>query len=204
MPRENRVTPDGRIVADPARGLLTGNRGILIDAAGRRRWTHRHKAWISCALHYRDHRQPLASARSWTPLFFLDEAVALAAGHRPCALCRREDYLRFRAAWGAATGGAPPRADEMDRVLHASRVLPRSGGKVTFEAAPVTLPDHCFIRIGGGSGLILGDRLLPCGPAGYGAALPRPMAGPVTVLTPRPALSVLRAGYIPLLHPSAG
>ncbi|WP_347313542.1 hypothetical protein [Defluviimonas sp. SAOS-178_SWC] len=203
MARENRVTPEGEIIADPGRGLLTGNRGILCDEAGTRRHLFRHRAWISCVLHYRDHRQPLASTHSWTPLFFLDEAVALAAGHRPCALCRREAYLRFRAAWGTATGRPAPRADAIDAVLHEARIVPRLRAKVTFRADLAGLPDGSFIAGTDGPHLVLRDRLLPYTPSGYRPALPRPGSGEVEVLTPTPLVAVLKTGYAPLLHPSA-
>lgn len=203
MARRNRVTPEGAIIADPARGLLTGNRGILCDAAGTLVRTARGRAWICCLLEFRGHRQPLASDRSWTPLFFLDETVALAAGHRPCALCRREAYTAFRDAWARAAGTAPPKASEMDRALHDARSAPGPGAKATFRADPAALPDGTFLRGSSGPALLLGPHLLPWTPAGYGPALPRPDGAEVTVLTPRPAVAVLAAGYRPLLHPSA-
>ncbi len=203
MPLENRVTPEGRIIADPGRGLLTGNRGILCDGSGRRKWLYRHKAWLSCALHFRDHRQPLASDRTWTPLFFLDEAVALAAGHRPCALCRREAYTRFRSAWAEVGGGAAPGAAVMDAALHSARIVPRRGEKVTFRADLTTLPDGTFIADADGPRLVLADSLLSFTPAGYTTARSRPRTGEALVLTPAPVVAALWAGYRPLLHPSA-
>src|SRR5262249_39098275 len=109
MPLQNRVTPTGEIVADPGRGLLMGNRGCLHDPArtlGVTRW--RSKLWICCLLVWKDvRRDPMPPGR-WTALFFLDEVTALAAGHRPCAYCRRPDYLAFAEAWRAAGGSAPP------------------------------------------------------------------------------------------------
>src|SRR6476620_11704078 len=107
MPLENRVTPFGDIAALPERGLFTGNRGIIHDPATRtllaRRWTS--KAWIICSCVYKDVRREVMARRSWTELFFLDEATALAAGHRPCFLCRRDAALAFRAAWAEGHGG---------------------------------------------------------------------------------------------------
>ena len=203
MPRSNRVTPEGGIIADPARGLFTGNRGILCDEGGARRREWRNRAWICCVPRLRDHRQPLSSPRTWTPLFFLDEGVALAAGHRPCAYCRREAYQRFRAAWGQAEGTPAPLAPEMDRALHEARILPRRGTKVTFRAGIDSLPDFTFLRTGAGPAIVLGASLLPWTPDGYGPPLPRPTSGLVEVLTPRPTVAVLRAGYRPVLHPSA-
>jgi hypothetical protein len=202
MARQNRVTPEGEIIADPARGLLTGNRGILHGGPRPRNW--RNRAWITCLLAFRGHRQPLQATGTWTPLFFLDEAVALAAGHRPCAFCRREAWERFCAAWGRAAGAEAPRAAEVDRALHAARILPRRGTKVTFAAPVVSLPDFTFLRTDDGPVVILGDRLLPWAPGAYGSPLPRPASGLVEVLTPRPTVEALRAGYRPVLHPSAG
>ncbi len=202
MARRNRVTPEGEIIADPARGNFTGNRGVLCDETGQLRAPFRHRAWICCVLCFRGNRQPLASAHHWTPLFFLDEATAFAAGHRPCAACRRADYKRFRAAWAAATG-AVPSAKEMDAALHAARVVPRLRDKRTHEAAVDGLPDGAFIRRDAGSVLILGDRLLSWTPGGYDVGVARPASGMVTVLTPAPIIAVLAAGYRPALHRSA-
>lgn len=202
MARRNRVTPEGGIIADPARGMFTGNRGILCDAAGQMRWPWRHKAWICCVLAWKGNRQPLDSAHRWTPLFFLDEAVALAAGHRPCATCRRADYTRFRAAWGAAFGSVFS-AKDMDASLHEARIVPRLRTRRTHEADLATLPDGSFIRWRDGPALVLGHRLLTWSPAGYGPAEPRPAPGRVTVLTPTPIVAVLAAGYRPALHATA-
>ena len=200
---QNRVMPDGRIVAVAARGTLTGNRGILHDAdkrLGTARWRHPH--WISCTLDYKGLRRTLMTPGRWTELFFLDEAVALAAGHRPCALCRRPDYLRFSAAWAAAFGQRQA-APAIDAVLHGARLRPGTRLNATHEAPGASLPAGTFIAHDGGSALVYGDRLLPFAPAGYGPPVKRP-DGLVTVLTPRPLVAVLAAGYRPRLHPSAG
>jgi len=203
MTLQNRVLPTGGIVADTARGLFTGNRGILgFDAGGRlgpRRWTHHH--WIICTLTHprgRDHgAQP---ARGWTPLFFLDEAVALAAGHRPCAYCRPAAYAAWKSAWAEAHG--PENHDAMDRRLHMARVT-RGRAQVTHRAQAAGLPDGAFVDWRGRPHLVSGDGLRPYAPGGYAAPCPRPM-GEVTVLTPAPTLGVLAAGYAPRLHASAG
>jgi len=202
MTRQNRVMPDGTILAVPVRGTLMGNRGILHDAAGqlgRARWRHSH--WIACELEYRGWQRKVMSPGTWTELFFLDEAVALAAGHRPCALCRRSDYLAFRSAWGRAFNDVPS-ADGIDRILHASRLCPETGTQRTHDADAASLPDGCFIRHESAPALLLGPAALPHEPGGYGKPGPRP-AGRVTVLTPRPLVAVLAAGYRPRLHPSA-
>ncbi|MGR3322763.1 MAG: hypothetical protein ACU0DK_12615 [Pseudooceanicola sp.] len=203
MTRQNRVLPTGEIVADPVRGTLTGNRGILeFDAAGQLgtpRW--RSKAWICCTLHHpRGKYQGPAPANSWTPLFFLDEAVALAAGHRPCAYCRRAAYDAFRAAWAKGIGD-PGRATAIDAILHAARVT-HERRQVRFRAEAATLPPGTFIHWNGGQHLVTSDVVLPFSPAGYTRPLTRPDAM-VTVLTPAPTLAVLAAGYAPELHQSA-
>jgi hypothetical protein len=201
-PLQNRVLPTGEIVADPARGLFTGNRGILHGPDGRlgaRRWAHPH--WLVCALaHPRGTYHGPLPDRGWTALFFLDEAVALAAGHRPCAACRRADFTRFRAAWAGAHGTIP-RAPEMDTALHKARVT-RARRQVRHAAGAEDLPDGAMILWGGGPHLVQAGAILPFSTDGYGPARPRPR-GEVVVLTPRPTVAVLAAGYAPLLHPSA-
>lgn len=194
MPRPNRVLPTGQIHADPARGLFTGNRGCLHDAGGRitRRWTTR--AWICCRLEWKGVRRTLMTPGRWTELFFLDEAVALAAGHRPCAYCRRMAFNRFRDLWRAATG-APVRAPGIDAVLHAQRLGPRPA------ADPARLPDGAFVDADGAAALRWNGRYLRYSPAGYTAVLTLP--DEVRLLTPAAVLPVLAAGYRPVVHPSA-
>lgn len=204
MPLQNRVTPTSEIIATPERGLFMGNRGILHGddrRLGSARW--RHKAWITCLTTFRGRHRAVMTPQCYTELFFLDEAVALAAGHRPCAECRRADYNRFRTAWADAQGHPAPRAPDMDRALHAARVT-RTRQQITHRGDIADLPDGAFLRLPGDATplLVRADRLLPYAPGGYGAARPRPARGPVTVLTPRPLLDVLRAGFAPHLHPS--
>ena len=192
MPLQNRVLPTGEIVVDPGRGMFTGNRGCLHDdqrRLGRARW--KGKAWICCALAYKGQQRQVMAPRSWTELFFLDEAVALAAGHRPCALCRREAFVAFQRAWGGV------RAPQMDAALHRARVgADRQQRRYLAEAKG--LPDGCFILWQGVAHLLLGARALPYAPAAYGQPIPRPV-GVVEVLTPEPMVAVLRAGYRPVL-----
>lgn len=202
MTRRNRVTPEGSIVADPARGLFMGNRGILHDETGRITAPFRHHNWVCCELDFKGRKRDLMQPGRYTELFFLDEAVALAAGHRPCAECRRADYNRFRAAWAKATGSRPS-ANAMDAALHEARIIPRLRAQRRHEADLTDLPEGTFILWEGRPALILDDRLLPWAPPGYGPPVPRPASGRVTVLTPAPTVATLRAGYRPALHPSA-
>ena len=191
MPLQNRVTPLGDLIATPARGLVYGNRGCLHDASGRIRRHHNGRRWIACRLRFRGwHRAPLLQPGRFTELFFLDEATAFAAGHRPCALCRREDYNRFLAIVGE------PGADAVDSRLHAERFSHHRAGD---------LPDGAFVLHEDAPWLVLGDELLRWTPAGYTDRRPR-RAGAATVITPPTLLAVLRSGWsgaVPLLHGSS-
>jgi hypothetical protein len=200
---QNRVLPTGDIVADPARGTLMGNRGCLHGdgrSLGVARW--RSKLWICCTLTWKDvRRDPMPPGR-WTALFFLDEATALAAGHRPCAYCRRGDFLAYAEAWRSAEGSARrPWAREMDARLHGERVDPGTRRQATRPARCVDLPDGAMVRHDGTVGLVSRRRFLPWAVTGYGS--PRPLPDRVELLTPPASVAVLRAGYRAALHPSA-
>jgi hypothetical protein len=205
MPLQNRVTPSGDIVAIPERGLFTGNRGIIHDPATRtllrKRWST--PAWLTCVLEFRGRRRKVMGGRSWTELFFLDEATALAAGHRPCGYCRRRDFLAVAGAWQTAQRLARrPQAREMDAVLHRERVG-RSRRQVTRTMDAGGLPDGVMIRVGGSAGLLISGRLRPWSLTGYGAAAWVGVSGPVEVLTPPAIIAAIAAGYQPLVHPTA-
>jgi hypothetical protein len=204
MPRRNRVTPLGELIAAPARGLVYGNRGCLHDAHGHIRRRHAVKRWIACRLEFKGwQRGPLMQPGGFTELFFLDEATAFAAGHRPCALCRRDDYVRFGDIWAGLHAGEAG-ADTIDARLHAERVAD-DGGHRTHAGRGDELPDGVFVLADGDPYLVLGDELLLWSPSGYAARRPRPR-GRATVITPPSLVEVLRAGWsgaVPLLHPSA-
>jgi hypothetical protein len=204
MPLQNRVLPTGEIVANPGRGLMMGNRGCLHGPGGElgvSRW--RSKLWICCVLDWKGvRRDPMPPGR-WTALFFLDEATALAAGHRPCAYCRRRDFLDFAEAWRAARRLARrPRAAEMDQVLHRERV-DAFRRKVTHPMPVLELPDGVMLRAGDGAGLLVAGRIRPWSPAGYGAPVRVSLAGAAEVLTPPSIVGAIAAGYRPLVHPTA-
>jgi hypothetical protein len=203
MPLQNRVTPSGEIVADPGRGLMMGNRGCLHGqgrSLGVSRW--RSRLWICCLLEFKGvRRDPMPPGR-WTALFFLDEATALSAGHRPCGYCRRPDHLAFAEAWRAA-GRLPrrPRATEMDAALHPERT-DRARRKLTHRAPVTALPDGVMVRLAGGPGLLAGGQVRPWSFRGYGAPV-QADPGIVEVLTPPSIVAAITAGYQPLVHPSA-
>ena len=203
MPLQNRVDPFGAIHAVSERGLFTGNRGIIHDPATRtllkKRWSG--PAWITCVCEFRGWRRKVMATRSWTELFFLDEATAFAAGHRPCFFCRRDDANRFRAAWEEGNGAKNIRAREIDAALHRER-LDRGRKRLHPLPMPVAqLPDGAMVQRGEGSFLILQGRALQWSMAGYGKA-----DGAIEnalLLTPPSTLRALGAGYRPVLHPSA-
>ena len=194
MPLQNRVQPTGEILAHPSRGTFMGNRGVLHDADGltHRRW--RHKAWVCCLLAFKGRRRPLMADNRYTELFFHDEAVALAAGHRPCGECRRADYLAFL----SAAGHSGPIAG-FDTRLHAARALPRQFQQRRHQAPGASLPDGAFVLLDTGAALIWQDAIHGFSPQGYAPPRPKPQ-GTVTVLTPEPALDALANGYRPRVH----
>lgn len=208
MPRQNRVTPFGELIAVRARGTLMGNRGCLHDKNGMIRRKLQGKRWISCLLSFKGRRQEIMAAGHYTQLFFLDEATALAAGHRPCVECQRDRFAAFRAAWtqsNASNGPArQPTAGEIDAVLHEERIS-RTGEQLTFPAQLAELPDGCFVRIDGDASayLVLGRHLLRWRPEGYDRVQARPEALNAQVLTPRSTVRALAAGYTVSLHESA-
>jgi hypothetical protein len=203
MPLQNRVLPTGEIVAIPDRGMFVGNRGIIHDPATRtllkRRWSIH--AWLVCALHFRGRRREVMQRQSWTELFFLDEATAFAAGHRPCFFCRREDANRFRAAWEKGNRTGEVLAPVMDAVLHHERFA--SGKKL--HPLPLRiekLPDGTMVRSGEENFLIAQGRALRWTPSGY-RKVERDIAD-AKLLTPPSSVRAMAAGYRPVLHPSAG
>jgi len=211
-PLQNRVNPFGEVFAIHERGLFMGNRGGCFhnddQTLTRARWTSRQ--WITCVLEFKNRKRKLMQPGLYTELFFLDEATALAAGHRPCFECRRADSLRFFDAVragvpGLVTGGKKLYVDTVDRRLHEERVGARSKAKLTTVAALAELPDGAMVALPGDAAqayLVMAGKLLPWSFGGYGAPITAP-DGTVAVLTPPTTVAALRAGYVPLVHPSA-
>jgi hypothetical protein len=203
MPLQNRVTPFGEIVAIAQRGMFMGNRGIIHDPQTRtllaRRWMT--KAWITCVCAYKGVRRDVMSTRSWTELFFLDEATALAAGHRPCFFCRREAAEKFRSAWAAGNVGDRPSAAGIDAVLHRERLATRRKRLHPLPMPIDGLPDGAMVAIDAASYVIAGGRALEWTEGGY-----QNSAGTLSdakLLTPPSTLRAFCAGYRPILHPTA-
>ena len=203
MPLQNRVTPTGEIIATPERGLFTGNRGIIHDPATRtllkKRWST--PAWLTCLCEFRGRRRKVMGGRSWTELFFLDEATAFAAGHRPCFFCRREDAMRFQAAWESGNRVGDLGAPDMDAVLHRERL---DKGKKRLHPLPMRLDDladGAMVQEGAASFLIAWGRAFRWSPGDYSkseAPLKQAM-----LLTPPSTLRAFTAGYRVVLHPTA-
>ncbi|ABD88696.1 hypothetical protein [Rhodopseudomonas palustris] len=219
MPLQNRVTPTGEIVAAPQRGMFTGNRGIIHDPATRtllnRRWSS--AAWITCVCDFRGRRRDVMATPSWTELFFLDEATALAAGHRPCFLCRREDAEKFRDAWQRGNGVARADAKDIDAALHAERLAGRAKRLHPLPCAIEELSDGAMLQAGvtlqaarnvdraniadAICYLVVGGRVLLWSFDGYRAV--DVALRDAQLLTPPSTLRALAAGYRPRLHLSA-
>ena len=222
MAEQNRVTPLGEIVAVPLRGAWTGNRGVLHEGGsasegqGGHRIVRSHASdlWITCALEFRGRWREQWLPHRYTHLFFHDEAVSFAAGHRPCAECRRGDYRAYQQAWAAevitarsaAGHGTPdpvlapvaaqlPSAKQLNAQLHSERIVPGTHRRRLHELPWAGLPDGTFVLEDGQPALVLGDALVPWTTDGYGARRPRPTAGTATVITPPSTVAVLRAGY---------
>ena len=207
MPRQNRVTPFGELIATPARGHWLGNRGCLHDETGRIRRLYQTRRWITCVLAWKGTRRRLMQPGRWTELFFLDEATALAAGHRPCAYCQRAKYEAFRALWAAVNpdlaGSPQPSAETLDAALHAERLDARRQ-RVTYPERFAALPDAAFVVYEGRACLVHRGRLRHWQPEGYDGEYQVPPNLELAVLTPRSVVRVLAAGWAVERHGSAG
>ncbi|HEY8293005.1 MAG TPA: hypothetical protein VIG44_10980 [Thermomicrobiales bacterium] len=204
MPLQNRVTPRGDLIATAERGTMFGNRGVLHDAERRIVRYSQGRRWIVCRLAFRGRHRPIMHPGFYTELFFLDEATALAAGHRPCAECRRQEYQDFRRYWASVHGdrsGTLPSADEMDARLHGDRLV-APGKRKTYRDDIAALADGVFILHEDEAWLLWQSALLHWTPGGYDRRLARPTEGEVTVLTPRATARTIAAGYAPTVHPS--
>jgi hypothetical protein len=212
MPLQNRVSPFGEIIATTARGTLMGNRGCLHDHQDHPIRQYQCRRWIICVLDFKGRTRKPMPPGHYTSLFFLDEATALAAGHRPCAECQRERFVAFRAHWAAANpdraGGAAPLAETIDATLHHERMSDhrhqRDKIKRTYTAPLDSLPDGAVVVFGASPApyLVRGDQLVPWSFIGYGQPIARTNTL-VQVLTPQSVVRAITHGYVPSVHPSA-
>jgi len=195
---QNRVDPFGHIIRTPARGAWMGNRGVIHVEHKTIRRTFRIKAWITCVLQFKGRHREVMTARRWTELFFLDEATAFAAGHRPCFECRREDAVRFKSCWIKGNPAYGFSRDtpigEIDKILHGERIDGR-GEKVPYEALLRELPDGVFIEMEGKAWLVARGHVHGWTPFGYEQERTLPSGQQVKVLTPRSVVNAFRAGY---------
>jgi hypothetical protein len=197
---QNRVTPFGNIIATPARGAWTGNRGILVNDNKEIIRPFQLKAWITCVLEYKGRKRIVMSPHTWTELFFLDEATAFSAGHRPCFFCRNQDAKHFKTHWIAGNPeygfNIKTSMQELDKVLHTERTDEHKQ-KRTHNAGIQSLPDGAFISIEGKPHLVKGAHLFEWTPFGYEEAITRPASGQVLLLTPPSIVNAFKAGYQP-------
>jgi hypothetical protein len=196
MPLQNRVTPFSELVAVPERGSLMGNRGVLHDEGRRIVRFSQGRRWISCLTGFKGRARTPMTPGHYTELFFLDEATALAAGHRPCHECRRPDALSFRDAWARATGApATTTLEALDRALQEDRLESR-GRMRRWQAPADRLPDGAMVELGGAAFLVWRGALRGWTPGAYTLARRAP-EGPLRVLTPRAICAAMAAGYRP-------
>ena len=202
MPERNRVTPLGDVVAIELRGAWTGNRGRIHTGHEITRF-HASDLWITCALEFKGRWNQQWLPTHYTFLFFHDEAVSLAAGHRPCAECRRADYDAYRRAWADARRTPDPSADEMNRQLHAERIYRGTHRRRLHASEWAQLPDGAFVLVDDTPRLVLGDELVEWTQTGYRRRSRRPSHGEAQLITPPSTVGALRAGYRAQIDPSA-
>ena len=197
---QNRVDPFGNLIKTTARGAWMGNRGVLHNHAQEILRPFKLKAWITCRLEFKGRSRPIMAPDRWTELFFLDEATAFAAGHRPCCECRRADFNRFKHAWlkGNPEYNFSEKTSirEIDKILHQERIG-HDQSKKTFGANPADLPDGSFVLFNHSPFLVLDDKLFQWSPSGYEKEIAMSDIAQLPVLTPRSVVNAFRAGYLP-------
>ena len=204
MPLQNRVNPRGTIEQSSARGTYMGNRGVLHN--GKRELTRQFKtkAWIICLLEFKGRKRELMTPGRYTELFFLDEVTAFAAGHRPCAECRRKRYNEFRDAWQAANawnGAGNVRAAELDKILHDERI--GDNRKITWKAPLNELPHGAMVLIDNAAYAVSDNGLLAWNASGYRKTNHDRLPDTVEVLTPSSVVKTFSRGFRPVFHHTA-
>jgi hypothetical protein len=195
---QNRVNPFGAIIKTPARGSLMGNRGVIHSDAGEIKKAYKLKTWITCLLRFKGRKFRIMAPKRWTALFFLDEATAFAAGHRPCNECRRDDFKRFKLFWikGNSEYGfnMKTKIALIDEILHKERINSK-GEKITFEMNISEIPDGTFVTMNSIPYLFFHSRLYEWTPDGYKNALLLHTVPRLTVITPKSIVKMFLAGY---------
>ena len=197
---QNRVDPFGTVIETKARGLWMGNRGKIHNDKKEIVQAYKLKAWLTCKLQFNGRHRIVMGANTYTELFFLDEATAFAAGHRPCFECRRNDFVYFKKMWLKANPEfgftESTSIQQIDAVLHKER-MNDDGSKRTFEANINHLPDGSFISIDERAYLLYNHQLHLWTPFGYKTYKTKPASEIVTVLTPRSIVKMFKEGYVP-------
>ncbi|HEY5746579.1 MAG TPA: hypothetical protein VIU12_10920 [Chryseolinea sp.] len=197
---QNRVDPFGNLIKTKARGAWMGNRGVIHNESQEILRPFKLKAWIICKLQFKGRQRKIMSPNRWTELFFLDEATAFAAGHRPCFECRREDANKFKTQWlkGNPEYGFDQKTSiqKVDEIIHRERI-DRKGSKVVFEEDIHTIPNGCFVVYDDAAFLVLNKVLFPWSPSGYGQSITFPDVDKIRILTPKSVVNAFRAGYLP-------
>jgi hypothetical protein len=204
MAYQNRVDPWGDLVATSVRGTLMGNRGILIDEHRQIVRRYQTRRWIACLLSFKGRHREVMTPGTYTELFFLDEATAFAAGHRPCAECQHARYQEFRRAWLTANPGrvaSDARIEAIDDILHQERYA--GGHKVTYQARRADLPDGVFFAYAGNAYLVHNGETFLWSFTGYTKADAHSFPDEVDVLTPHSIVKTFNSGFRPLIHDSA-
>jgi hypothetical protein len=206
-PLQNRVDPFGQLIRTTARGVWMGNRGLIHNEHQQIIRPFRLKGWITCVLEFKGRHREVMTPNQYTELFFLDEATAFSAGHRPCAECRRADFNRFKAAWVQGNSlyvyNVKTPIGEIDEIMQRERINP-NGSKFTYNERLGNLPECSFIEHNGKPYMIRQpNRVIHWTPFGYTDSIKLPLTMEVNVLTPKSIVNTYRAGYFPHIHESA-
>lgn len=197
---QNRVDPFGNLIKTEARGSWTGTRGVIHNDQQEIIRTFKLKAWLTCKLEFKGRKRKVMSLDRYTELFFLDEATAFAAGHRPCCECRREDFNKFKSFWLAGNPAynfdKKTSIQRIDNVIHEERIN-RNKSKVTFEENIHNIPDGSFILLNNEPYIVLGSQFYLWSPFGYRDGIALPNVEKLIVLTPKSIVNTFRAGYLP-------